>query len=128
VRVAGGRTFVRRNMLDHGLDVLPGYTEQTEVLGRQPSSRVLGVGVKLPSADVRMTLPLAKKEQAILIKRVHMASGEPIAPECACTLLRRMCSRWWTKAGPIRPWCVSSRDTFRAHGLLGRDPGTTRST
>lgn len=81
VRKPGRGTFVRRLMIDHGLDVLLSFTEQTKAHGKEPSSKVLVLRAEKPSVEVRESLALGKESRVILIKRVRMADCEPVALE-----------------------------------------------
>ncbi|MFH1928903.1 MAG: GntR family transcriptional regulator [Chloroflexota bacterium] len=81
VRRPGRGTFIRRLIIDHGLDVLLSFTEQTKAQNKEPSSKVLALRVEEPSIEVRESLALDKESRVILIKRIRMVDSEPVALE-----------------------------------------------
>jgi len=81
VRRAGKGTFVIGPKVNQGLNVLISFTEQIRTIGKTPSSRLLILDIRSASSEVQKALDLPVGSEVILMKRLRLADGEPIALE-----------------------------------------------
>jgi GntR family transcriptional regulator len=79
-RIHGKGTFVSRPRLESRLH-LASFSQDMRRRGLVPSTRLLGVELELPAADVAASLQLATGAQVWRLDRVRLADGQPIAHE-----------------------------------------------
>jgi GntR family transcriptional regulator len=83
VRSHGRGTFVGRSPLKKALLPLMGFTEDIRRHGQRPGGRVLRFEVVPASPAVTRALQLGAGEKVIVLKRVRLANGRPMARETA---------------------------------------------
>lgn len=66
------------------------FSDDIRARGLEPSSRILTFKEVVPAAEIRDALHLEEGERAIRLKRVRLASGDPVAVETA-HLPSRLC-------------------------------------
>jgi GntR family transcriptional regulator len=79
-RIHGRGTFVARPRLESRLH-LASFSQDMRRRGLTPSTRLLGVELDRPPAEVAQSLGLAPDEDAWKLDRVRLADGQPIALE-----------------------------------------------
>ena len=79
----GKGTFVAEPKIDQQLRALTGFTQEVCARGGQPSSRVLEARVIPAAGDIAAMLRLAPEAQVILLSRLRLADGVPLALETA---------------------------------------------
>ena len=88
VRVPGRGSFVAELTAHRRADRLMTFSHEMERLGRVPTSRVLAREIRPCTADEAAALGLVASEPVVVVRRVRLADGQPIAVETA-RLLRR---------------------------------------
>ncbi|KPL82288.1 hypothetical protein SE15_08765 [Thermanaerothrix daxensis] len=91
VRVHGKGTFVAQPRIQQHLGLLTSFTQDMEAQRRTPASRVLQFEMLPASPQVARALQLKIGEMVIVLKRVRLADGQPLALETA-----------YLPAGPFR--------------------------
>lgn len=79
----GKGTYVSRPKIEHELRRLTSFTEDMHNRGLQASSRVLKAEVRLADEETARRLELSPGDEIVLLSRIRMADGEPIAIEHA---------------------------------------------
>ncbi len=81
VRVHGRGTFVTTPRVERELTRMHGFSEDMRAHGMAPSSRLLRREVIPAPSEVSEALGLERREAVIILKRVRLADGTPIALE-----------------------------------------------
>lgn len=81
-RVFGRGTFVQRRVVAKG-DQLTSFSEDMQMRGLRPSSRLLGIDVIKAPEDVRKDLHLGDGEKVVVLERLRLADDEPMCIEAA---------------------------------------------
>ncbi len=86
----GAGTFIHRATprVDQPSSRLTSFTEDMELRGFVASSRTLERGVFLPTPEETMMLGVGPNERVFRLRRLRLASGTPMAIECAVVPLR----------------------------------------
>lgn len=82
-RQQGKGTYVADPKIEQGLMQLTSFTEDMLRRGLQPSAKLISVQERLADEKAANALQLGEGEQIILIKRLRLADGEPMALETA---------------------------------------------
>jgi GntR family transcriptional regulator len=94
-RVPTKGTYVAPGKMQFGLFNLRSFSEEMQLLGMQPSSRILDFDLVTPSPRISQALHLSTEQSAFRIERLQLADGEPMAlntsyiPEHICPDLNR---------------------------------------
>jgi GntR family transcriptional regulator, N-acetylglucosamine utilization regulator len=88
----GKGTFVGEPKIDQQLKTLSGFTQEMRGRGSHPSSRVLEVGIHDAAREVAQVLQLSTGAPVILLSRLRLSDGAPLALETAHLPLR-LCPR-----------------------------------
>jgi len=80
-REQGRGTFVARPKIEHGLTRLTGFTEDIRARGMQPGARVVRLELIKPPLLAMRALQIPPEENIVLLERLRLAGGEPIALE-----------------------------------------------
>lgn len=80
-RQQGRGTFVAEPKIEHGLTRLTGFTEDMKARGLQPGARVIRLELIPPPLLAMQALQITPDEQIVLLERLRLANGEPIALE-----------------------------------------------
>lgn len=91
VRVPGRGSYVADAPAHRRADRLMTFSHEMERRGRTPSSRVLAREIRPSTPDEASALGLVPSEPVVVVRRVRLADGKPIAVETA-RLLRRTAS------------------------------------
>lgn len=83
-REQGRGTFVARRKMSQGLQRVTSFTDNMRNHGMIPSSILLGMTRELPSQPDRDRLGLSLGQQALKLRRVRLADGQPMAIEEVC--------------------------------------------
>ncbi|MTI94548.1 MAG: GntR family transcriptional regulator [Firmicutes bacterium] len=81
VRKRGMGTFVSPPKVEQGLLKLTGFTEDMRQRGMVPSTRILAMKQEQASENTARKLGIAEGEGIILLERLRLADGEPMAYE-----------------------------------------------
>lgn len=81
VRKRGKGTFVSPPKVEQGLLSLTSFTEDMENRGMTPSTRILSMKNVLPSENTARALDINVVDKIILLERLRMANGLPMAYE-----------------------------------------------
>lgn len=81
-RVFGRGTFVQRRVVAKG-DQLTSFSEDMQMRGLRPSTRLLGIEVVRAPEDVRKDLHLGDAEKVVVLERLRLADDEPMCVESA---------------------------------------------
>ena len=79
----GKGTFVAEPKIDQQLRALTGFTQEVRARGSQPASRVLEARVVPATPDVAAALRVAPEAEVILLSRLRLSDGIPLAIETA---------------------------------------------
>jgi len=79
----GKGTFVAEPKIDQQLRALTGFSQDVRARGGQPTSRVLEAHVAPAMPDVAAALRIAPEAEVILLSRLRLADGTPLAVETA---------------------------------------------
>lgn len=79
----GKGTFVAEPKIDQQLRTVTGFSQDMHVRGNKPSSRVLEAGVVPATPEVAAALRLLPDAEVIVLARVRLADGSPVALETA---------------------------------------------
>jgi GntR family transcriptional regulator len=79
----GKGTFVAEPKIDQRLRTLSGFTQDVNSRGARPSSRVLEFKVVPATADVAAALRLVPGMEVVMLSRLRLADGIPLALETA---------------------------------------------
>jgi len=79
----GKGTFVAEPKIEQQLRTLTGFSQDVRARGRQPSSRVLEARVVPATPEVATALRLLPETEVIVLARVRLANGLPLAVETA---------------------------------------------
>ena len=90
IREHGRGTFVAQPRIQQTLTRLTGFSQDMQARGQQPGARVLRLEVAPAPPAVARVLRLEAGEPVILLRRLRLADGEPLAVETAY-LLDRLC-------------------------------------
>ncbi len=77
----GKGTYVSPPKFDQDLDALRSFTEEMREHGVEPSSRVLEAVLRPAEADVAAQLGIAPGAEIVVLSRVRLADGKPLAIE-----------------------------------------------
>ena len=88
-RRRGLGTFVATPKLEHGLAKLTSFTEDMQRRGLTPSTVVLSLGIQAAEQRVAQALGLAAGEEVIVLERLRLADGTPMALEVSHLPCRR---------------------------------------
>ena len=86
IRTQGRGTFVASPRIAQQLTQLTGFTQDMRARGKRPSARVLEAGNVSALPAVARALKIEAGESVILLKRLRLADGEPVAIETAYLL------------------------------------------
>ena len=89
IRAPGRGTFVASPRIEQQLTQLTGFTQDMQARGKRPSARVLEAGSIAALPTVARALKIAVGESVIMLKRLRLADGEPVAIETAYLLESR---------------------------------------
>lgn len=81
-RVLGRGTFVQRRIVAKG-DQLTSFSEDMQMRGLRPSSRLIGIDVLEAPEEVQKDLHLGSGEQVVALERLRLADDEPMCIETA---------------------------------------------
>jgi GntR family transcriptional regulator len=81
VRYAGRGTFVAEPRLEQRISHLTSFTQDMEARGMRSGARVLKFEVVEPPSAVPWAFPLCDTKKVILLRRLRLADGEPLALE-----------------------------------------------
>lgn len=81
VRQQGKGTYVADTKIERGLMKLTSFTEDMQSRGYQPSAHLISVQEQLAEEPVAAALGLSRMEKVLVIKRLRLADGEPMALE-----------------------------------------------
>ena len=90
VREHGRGTFVAQPRIQQSLTRLTGFTQDMQARGMLPGARVLQVQTVTPPPQAAATLRLEATQPTILVQRLRLANGEPMAVETVF-LPERLC-------------------------------------
>jgi GntR family transcriptional regulator len=82
-RVPGRGTFVARSPLHRQASNLLSFSDEMRREGRVPSSRTLGQRLRPATPDERARLRLSQNAEVVVLTRLRLADGEPVALEGA---------------------------------------------
>ncbi len=80
-RTQGRGTFVASPRIQQQLTNLTGFTQDMQARGKRPGAKVLQLEVIPAPPTIIRTLQLRTSDQVILLKRLRLADGEPVAVE-----------------------------------------------
>jgi GntR family transcriptional regulator len=80
-REQGRGTFVAEPKIEHGLTRLTGFTEDMKARGLRPGARVVRLELIRPPLLAMRALQITPDETIVLLERLRLAGGEPIALE-----------------------------------------------
>lgn len=80
-RQQGKGTYVAEKKIEQGLMQLTSFTEDMLRRGLQPSAKILSIQEKVMDEKATSALGLPEDEPVIVIKRLRLADGEPMALE-----------------------------------------------
>lgn len=80
-REQGRGTFVAEPKIEHGLTRLTGFTEDMKARGLEPGARVIRLELIKPPLLAMQALQISPDDPIILLERLRLAGGEPIALE-----------------------------------------------
>jgi GntR family transcriptional regulator len=80
-RYPGRGTFVAEPRIEQRLSRLTGFTQDMQARGKVPGARVLQFTVVEPPTALPWAYHLEDEEKVILLKRLRLADGEPLAVE-----------------------------------------------
>jgi GntR family transcriptional regulator len=83
VRVPGRGTFVGESPTHRRANSLLSFSNEMRRRGRVPSSQLLTRALRVPTREEADRLQLKDGEKLVLLKRVRLADGQPIAVESA---------------------------------------------
>jgi len=80
-REQGRGTFVAEPKIEHGLTRLTGFTEDMEARGLKPGAKVVRLELAKAPILALQALQMTPDEDVVLLERLRLAGGEPIALE-----------------------------------------------
>ena len=80
-REQGRGTFVAEPKIEHGLTRLTGFTEDMKARGLTPGAHVVRLELTNAPFLAVQALQIAPEEKVVLLERLRLAAGEPIAVE-----------------------------------------------
>lgn len=80
-RYPGRGTFVAEPRIEQRISRLTGFTQDMETRGKRPGARVLQFEIVEPPSALSWAYRLRDEEKVILLKRLRLADGEPLAVE-----------------------------------------------
>ena len=83
IRAQGRGTFVASPRIEQQLTQLTGFTQDMQARGKRPSARVLEASSIAALPMVARALKIKAGESVIILKRLRLADGEPVAIETA---------------------------------------------
>lgn len=83
VRVPGRGSFVGESPTHRRANSLLSFSNEMRRRGRTPSSQLLTRALRSPTKEEAARLQLKDGEKVVLVKRIRLADGEPIAVESA---------------------------------------------
>jgi GntR family transcriptional regulator len=86
VRTQGRGTFVASPRIEQQLTQLTGFTQDMQARGKRPSAQILEAGNISALPNVARALKIKVGENVIMLKRLRLADGEPVAIEIAYLL------------------------------------------
>ncbi len=89
VRTQGRGTFVASPRIEQQLTQLTGFTQDMHARGKRPSAQVLEAGSIAALPTIARALKIKTGESVIMLKRLRLADGEPVAIETAYLLKSR---------------------------------------
>jgi GntR family transcriptional regulator len=89
IRTQGRGTFVASPRIEQQLTQLTGFTQDMQARGKRPSAQVLEAGCIPSLPTVARALKIRAGENVIILKRLRLADGEPVAIEIAYLLESR---------------------------------------
>ncbi len=90
VRAHGRGTFVARPQVEQRLSRLTGFTQDMQARGQRAGAQVLQLEALVSPPSTARALQIQAGEPVILLRRLRLADGEPMAVEAAY-LLDRLC-------------------------------------
>ena len=82
-RVHGRGTFVAQPRIEQQLTQLTGFTQDMQARGQRPGATVLQLEAAAAPPALARALQLKPDEPVVLLKRLRLADGEPLAVETA---------------------------------------------
>jgi len=89
-RLAGRGTFIIQPRIELPMTKLTGFSQEMSARGRRPGSRVLQFAAIAAPAAIAGKLKVAPGEEMVILKRLRLADGEPVAIETVY-LISRLC-------------------------------------
>jgi GntR family transcriptional regulator len=89
VRTQGRGTFVASPRIEQQLTQLTGFTQDMQARGKRPSAQILEAGNISALPNIARALKIKVGENVIMLKRLRLADGEPVAIEIAYLLESR---------------------------------------
>src|SRR5512139_759824 len=89
IRTQGRGTFVASPRIEQQLTQLTGFTQDMQARGKRPSAQVLEAGSISALPTVARALRINVGQSVIMLKRLRLADGEPVAIETAYLLESR---------------------------------------
>ena len=89
IRTQGRGTFVASPRIEQQLTQLTGFTQDMQARGKRPSAQVLEANSVAAPPTVARALKIKVGENVIMLKRLRLADGEPVAIETAYLLESR---------------------------------------
>lgn len=83
IRTQGRGTFVASPRIEQQLTQLTGFTQDMQARGKRPSAQVLEAASIPALPNVARALKIKAGETVIMLKRLRLADGEPVAIETA---------------------------------------------
>jgi GntR family transcriptional regulator len=80
-RYPGRGTFVAEPRIEQRISRLTGFTQDMEARGKRPGARVMQFTVVEPPSALPWAYRLEEEGKVILLKRLRLADGEPLAVE-----------------------------------------------
>jgi GntR family transcriptional regulator len=110
-RLHGRGTFVAKPQIEQKLTRLTGFTQDMEARGQQPGARVLQNEIIPAPAPAARALQLKPGDPLVVVRRLRLADGEPMAVETS-HLLDRLCHNLIDEQLENRSLYKTLRDKF----------------
>ena len=89
IRTQGRGTFVASPRIEQQLTQLTGFTQDMQARGKRPSAQILQASSISALPNIARALKIRTGENVIMLKRLRLADGEPVAIETAYLLESR---------------------------------------